>query len=181
MKAMRLYQNKFSLQHKLYRLCWQVVYCLLFRPTPSFCCYRWRNLLLRMFGARLGSHCRIRSDVKIWMPNNLIVGSFVAIGSGVKLYNVAPIRIGSNITLSQNCHLCTASHDIGKLDKPLTMRSISIQSHSWVAAEAFIGMGVTVGKGAVVGARACVFKDVEPWTVVGGNPARFIKKREIQD
>jgi putative colanic acid biosynthesis acetyltransferase WcaF len=51
----------------------------------------------------------------------------------------------------------------------------------WVASDAFIGMGVTLGQGAVVGARAAVFKNVEPWTVVGGNPARLIKKREIKD
>lgn len=48
-----------------------------------------------------------------------------------------------------------------------------------MAAEAFIGPGVTIGEGAVVGARGCVFKDVDPWTVVGGNPAKFIKKRII--
>ena len=52
---------------------------------------------------------------------------------------------------------------------------------SWVAADAFVGMGVTIGEGAVVGARSAVFKDVEPWTVVGGNPAKFIKKRIIKN
>ena len=56
-----------------------------------------------------------------------------------------------------------------------------IRCKVWVAAEAFIGMGVIIGEGAVVGARACVFKNVEPWTVVGGNPAKFIKKRIIKE
>lgn len=55
-----------------------------------------------------------------------------------------------------------------------------MDSFSWVAADAFVGMGVTIGEGAVVGARAAVFKDVEPWTVVGGNPAKFIKKRILK-
>jgi putative colanic acid biosynthesis acetyltransferase WcaF len=49
----------------------------------------------------------------------------------------------------------------------------------WVAADAFIGPGVIIGQGAVVGARSAVFKNVERWTVVGGNPAKFIKKREL--
>ena len=59
-------------------------------------------------------------------------------------------------------------------------KPIIIGDRAWVAAEAFIGPGVTVGEGAVVGARAAVFKDVEPWTVVGGNPARVIKTRTIK-
>ena len=59
-------------------------------------------------------------------------------------------------------------------------RPITISKFAWVAAEAFVGPGVTIGEGAVVGARAAVFKDVDPWTVVGGNPAKFIKKREIK-
>lgn len=57
---------------------------------------------------------------------------------------------------------------------------IVIADQVWVCADAFIGPGVTIGEGAVVGARACVFKDVEPWSVVGGNPARFIKKRILE-
>ena len=56
-----------------------------------------------------------------------------------------------------------------------------IEDQVWVSAKAFVGMGVTIGQGAVVGATASVYKDVEPWTVVGGNPARFIKKRELRD
>ena len=60
-------------------------------------------------------------------------------------------------------------------------KPIVIEDRAWVAAEAFVGPGVTIGEGAVVGARGCVFKDVEPWTVVGGNPARFIKQRTIKD
>ena len=51
----------------------------------------------------------------------------------------------------------------------------------WVAAECFVGPGVNIGEGAVVGARAAVFKNVDPWTIVGGNPAKFIKKRIFQD
>jgi putative colanic acid biosynthesis acetyltransferase WcaF len=57
---------------------------------------------------------------------------------------------------------------------------IIIGASAWVAADAFVGMGVAIGEGAVVGARASVYKDVEAWTIVGGNPARYIKKRTIK-
>jgi len=63
---------------------------------------------------------------------------------------------------------------------PVVTAPIMIQDHAWVAADAFIGPGVTIGEGAVVGARSSVYRNVEPWTVVGGNPARVIKKREPQ-
>jgi putative colanic acid biosynthesis acetyltransferase WcaF len=89
--------------------------------------------------------------------------------------------IGNQVTISQRTYLCTASHDISLASHPQIEKPIVIENRAWVAAEAFVGPGVTIGEGAVVGARGCVFKDVEPWTVVGGNPARFIKKRTIKD
>lgn len=58
---------------------------------------------------------------------------------------------------------------------------IQIEDQAWVAADSFIGMGVTIGQGAVVGARACVFTDVDSWTIVGGNPAKILKKRIIKE
>ena len=99
----------------------------------------------------------------------------------VDCYNVDMVRIGANAIVSQGAYLCTASHDITNPQIPLITAPIIIEDQAWVAADAFVGMGVTVGQGAVVGARAVVFKDVEPWTVVGGNPAKFIKKRILKD
>ena len=58
---------------------------------------------------------------------------------------------------------------------------IIIGDQTWIGASAYIRMGVTIGQGAVVGATASVYKNVEPWTVVGGNPAKFIKKRQMTD
>ena len=115
------------------------------------------------------------------MPWNLEMGDYSCLADGVDCYNVAPVKIGNNSTVSQRTYLCSASHDITKSNLPLTFAPIEICDSVWVAAEAFIGPGVTVGVGSVVAARACVVKNVEPWTVVGGNPAKFIKKREITE
>ena len=106
---------------------------------------------------------------------------YSCIASGVDCYNVAPVIIGEQSTVSQGAYLCTASHDISDPKNHLVTKPIAIEGQAWIAAEAFVGMGVTIGEGAVVGARAAVFKDVEPWTVVGGNPARVIKRRDIDD
>ena len=175
------YKNCFSFGNKCYRFLWNLIWLFLFRPFPGALFYSWRNFLLRLFGAKIGIRCRIRCTVKVWMPANLIIGDAVAIGQHVELYNVAPITIGDGVTVSQYSFLCTASHDIFSRQKTLICIPITLASFSWIAADAFIGMGVTIGEGAVVGARACVFRNVEPWTVVGGNPTKFIKKREIKE
>ena len=100
--------------------------------------------------------------------------------SDVECYNVDFVKISANTTVSQGAFICTASHDISSPQHPLITAPIILEDQVWVGAKAFIGKGVTVGQGAVVGATASVYRDVEPWTVVGGNPAKFIKKRVIK-
>lgn len=122
----------------------------------------------------------VYSSAKVYYPANLEMDAYSCLASEVDCYNVAPIRIGANTTVSQGAYLCTASHDITNPLNPLITAPIVIEDQAWVAAGAFVGMGVKVGQGAVVGARAAVFKDVEAWTVVGGNPAKEIKKRILK-
>lgn len=136
--------------------------------------------MYRVFGARIGKGCRLSPSCRVWAPWNLEMGILSALGDGVDCYSVDKIRIGSKVAVSQRVFLCTATHDISTLMRELEHAPISIGDHVWVCAEAFVGPGVTLGKGAVVGARAVVVKDVEPWTVVAGNPSRFVKKREIK-
>ena len=115
------------------------------------------------------------------MENNLIMEENSCIGPYVIIENDTTVTVGKNSTISQYCYLCTSSHDFERQSHDLITAPITIDNDAWVAADSFIGKGVTVGEGAVVGARSSVFKDVEPWTVVGGNPAKFIKKREMTD
>ncbi len=88
--------------------------------------------------------------------------------------------LGDNATVSQGVKLCTAGHDIASKIMELTIAPIVIGANAWVAGWSIVLPGVSVGEGAVVGAGAVVTKDVEPWTVVGGNPATVIKKRELR-
>lgn len=175
------YKECLSYRNKLSRLIWNIIRLFFFYPFCGPLFVRWRNFILRIFGAEIGKGSKIASTARIWAPWNLIIGEYTAVGPNANLYNPGIIRLGSKVVISQGAYLCTASHDISSLDKPLITASITIESFAWVASDSFIGMGVTVGEGSVVGARAAVFKNVEPWTVVGGNPAKFLKKRIIKD
>lgn len=174
------YHNSLSRRNQLVRLLWTIAWTLLARPLPRRAGGCWKRFLLRLFGARIDKTAVIYSSAKIYYPAKLIMEQYSCLASGVNCYNVDYVRIGANTTVSQGAFLCTASHDIGNPLNPLVTAPVVIEDQAWVAADAFIGMGVTVGQGAVVGARAAVFRDVAPWTVVGGNPARFIKKRIIK-
>ncbi|MEZ6123690.1 MAG: hypothetical protein R3C49_10995 [Planctomycetaceae bacterium] len=139
--------------------------------------YGWRNLLLRCFGARIGSRVQIYPSVRIFAPWALTVGDRVTIGDRVTVYNVGAIEICSDVCVSQNAHLCAGSHDYRRSDMRLMRMPVRIEPNSWICADAFVGPGVTVGRNAIVGARSAVFRDVKPDSIVGGNPAVFLKKR----
>lgn len=178
---MEKYINKLGRKHQIIRFAWGVVWTLFARPLPRSTGNRWKIFLLRLFGAKVSKKAVIYSAAKIYYPANLIMEDYSCLASNVECYNVNIIKLESNVTVSQGAYLCTASHNIYSKQHELITAPIIIKQGAWIAADAFVGMGVTIGEGAVIGARAAVFKDVEPWTIVGGNPARFIKKRTIKD
>lgn len=174
------YHNELSRRHQLLRMAWTIAWGLLARPLPRSLGQGWKRALLRAFGARVDSTAVIYSSARVYYPPNLTMGRYSCLASRVDCYNVAPVTIGDNTTISQDAVLCTASHDVTDSLNRLITAPITIADQAWVAAGAFVGMGVTVGQGAVVGARAAVFRDVDPWTIVGGNPAKMIKKRMLK-
>lgn len=175
------YQDKIPLSNKLLRLLWNIVSFLFFRFFPTNYFRTWRLFILKLFGAKIHSSCSVYASAKVWAPWNLEMDAYSLIGPDVDCYNPDKIIIGAHAVISQKAYLCSASHDISNSKHPLITAPIIIEDQAWIGADVFIGMGVTIKQGAVVGARAAVFKNVEPWTVVGGNPAKFIKERIINE
>ena len=174
------FQSPYTTANRVRRMLWTVCWTLLARPFPKSMLMPWKRFLLRLFGARIAATANVYATVRIFMPWHLVMKEQACLGPGVDCYNAAFVEIGTNAVVSQRTYLCTASHDIRSPRHEQTEKPIIIEDRAWVAAEAFIGPGVTIGEGAVVGARAAVFKDVEAWTVVGGNPAREIGKRVMR-
>jgi putative colanic acid biosynthesis acetyltransferase WcaF len=168
------YRNRFGFRQKLARSLWGTVCLLLYRPSPRTC-HGWRRFLLRCFGAKVGRGAKPYPKAIIWAPWNLTLGARCWLADGVDCYSVAPITIGDDAVVSQRAVLCAATHDYRSSTFPLVAKPIIIGRGAWVAAEAFIGPGVTLNEGAVAGARAFVNRDVPAWAVVVGNPAVVVK------
>jgi len=173
---LNVYRNRLSLRNKMARALWNVAWVLLYRPPPTFC-FAWRRMLLRLFGAVVGEGAHPYPRCRIWAPWNLKMGRYSCLANDVDCYSIAPVKLGAHVTVSQYAFLCTATHDYEDPDLRLITKPIEIADYAWIAARAFIGPGVRIGEGAVVGATASVYHDVPEWTVVGGNPARVIKQR----
>lgn len=175
------YQNFFSKKNQIARFIWNVVWFLFARPFPRSVGNKWRIMLLKIFGAKIKWNCGVYSSTKIWAPWNLEMDEGSTLGPEVDCYNVDKIIIGRNVVVSQKAYLCTASHNYKSKNFELITAPIIIHDNVWVGAAAFVNLGITLGEGCVVAATATVVKDVQSWTIVGGNPAKFIKERILEN
>lgn len=171
------FRTPHNLRNRIARVIWQAAYVCLFRPTPWFM-GAWRSWLLRRFGARI-KFARLHPSAKIWAPWLLELGEQVYVDMNVNLYNPFGIRIGDRVVISQGTFLCSATHDYRDPRYALTGDRICIEDDCWIAAEAFVGPGVTISEGVVVGARSVVVKNPSSWTVVVGNPAKAVRQRAL--
>ena len=129
---------------------WWIVQQTLF-AWSSQALFGWRNFLLRLFGAKIGHHVQIR-----------------------------PIEIGSHVSISHRTYLCTGSHDYAKPEFDIFAQKITIEDQVWLANEVFVGPGVTIGRGAVVGVRSTVSKDMPAGMICYGTPAVPVKPRAVR-
>lgn len=169
-----------SLKTKIKRALWNTLSLFLFKPFGTKLFRFWRIILLKLFGAQIRWDSEVYSSVKIWAPWNLKIGHRACLGPEVICYNQDLVILEDDVIVSQYSYLCTASHDVNMLNTAhdsLMTAPILIKEKAWIGSKAFIGLGVCIGKAAVVGATASVYKNVEDYHVVGGNPARFLKKR----
>lgn len=155
---------------------WWIVQKTFFRLSPQFL-YGWRRCILRFFGAKIGKNVIIRPSVNITYPWKLTIGDNSWVGDDVSLYSLGEIIIGENAVVSQRSYLCTGSHDYKSEKFDIYAQTIIIEDEAWVATDCFIAPGVTIGKGAVIGARSSVYKDMPEGMICLGSPAKPIKPR----
>jgi putative colanic acid biosynthesis acetyltransferase WcaF len=126
----------------------------------------------------LGANCHIYPMADVWAPWTLICEDAVAVANGAVIYNPTLVTLASHSVVSQDAYLCGATHDLDDPAFPMTSAPITLGRYSWVCARAVVCAGVSVGEGAVLGLASVATRDLEPWTVYAGAPAREIRKRK---
>jgi putative colanic acid biosynthesis acetyltransferase WcaF len=158
---------------------WWMVQSTFFRLSPQFM-YAWRRWLLCLFGSKIGRGVLIRSSARVTYPWKLKIGDYSWIGDDTVLYNLGEIEIGAHVAIAHRVYLCTGSHDYTDPKFAIAALPIVIEDEVWLPNDVFIGPGVTVGHGTVVGARSSVFRDLPPMMVCYGHPAKPIRPRVVK-
>lgn len=159
---------------------WWLVQATLFRWSPQFA-YGFRAWLLRLFGAQVGDKTVIRPSVRITYPWKVRIGHHAWIGDNAELYSLGPIEIGAHAVVSQRSYLCAGDHDYTDPAFPIRGHRVVVGPQAWVAADVFVAPGVSIGEGAVIGARSSVFTDMPAGMVCMGYPCRPVKQRVMKE
>jgi putative colanic acid biosynthesis acetyltransferase WcaF len=137
--------------------------------------------MLKIFGAQLADTVNINRKAIIDHPWNLTMGHLSSLGENSWVYCLDKIIIGEKCCIGKDVYLLTGSHDIQSKEFVLTTKPIIIDDCCWVSTGAYIMPGVNLKNFTVVGAKALVTKSTESFDIVGGNPAKLIKKRELKE
>lgn len=174
MNQMTLGEYKEKKPHLWLLVVWRVIERIV-PLTPNYI----RIAILRLFGAKIGKHCLMCRTARFYVPWNFECGDYVCIGPGTNVYCKDKVVVGSQVVISQDSYLCTASHDVSSPALKLVTKPISVGDNVWIAAKVVVLPGVRIGDGAVLGCASVVPKDIPQWKIAVGNPARVIKERII--
>jgi putative colanic acid biosynthesis acetyltransferase WcaF len=157
---------------------WWIIQATLFNWSPQVL-YGWRAFLLRLFGAQIGKHVRIRSSVKVTYPWKVKIGEYTWIGDDCVLYSLGDITIGKHVAVAHKVYFNTGGHDYEKKTFDIFSKPVVIEDECWITNDVYVAPGVTIGKGTIVSARSTVLKDLPAGKVCVGTPAKPIKDRPL--
>jgi putative colanic acid biosynthesis acetyltransferase WcaF len=146
-----------------------------FNPSSSL-----RRFVLRLFGAKIGANVVLKPGVRVKFPWRLEIGENTWIGEDCWIDSLDRVSIGSNVCLSQGCYLCTGNHDWSDPSFGLIVKPIHIGDGAWAGAKSVIGPGVTLGSHAIASAGSVVFKSIPDFEIHRGNPAVFVRRRDLE-
>ena len=166
-------------RNRVVRALWYVVNALLLQNplNPSsglkvFC--------LRLFGAKIGVGVNLKPSINVKYPWKLEIGDNSWIGENVWLDTLASVKIGKNCCVSQGVYFCTGNHDWSDQKFKLIVKPIIIEDGAWVGAQSILLPGITLGNHSILSAGCVISHNTSPYTIYAGNPAKVVRKREIQ-
>ena len=165
-------KNKLLFFRGVYKsLHWLLLSFISFLPSRKI-----RNILLKLYGMKINDAI-LYGRFHIRKPSKISIDEGSVIGHGATLDGRNGIKIGKNVNFSSEVMIWTMQHDYNDPCFATSGGSVIIEDYAWISVRAIILPNVTIGKGAVVAAGAVVTKDVDPYTVVGGVPAKKITTR----
>lgn len=142
-----------------------------------------KSIFLKNIFKSCGTNINIRPNIKFVIGKNISIGDYSGIGEKSFIQDIGEIHIGNNVLMGPEVMIFTANHNISRQQlirlQGYTVKKVIISDDVWIGSRSIILPGVEIGKGAVIAAGAIVTKNVEPYAIVGGNPARVIKFREV--
>jgi len=160
------------------RACWYFVNLAYFKSSFPF--NGVKIFWLKCFGAKVGKGVVIKPGVNIKYPWRLKIGNHVWIGEKVWIDNLGDVVIEDHVCVSQGAFLLCGNHDYKKTTFDLMVGNITLKQGAWIGAKSTVCPGITAGSHAVLTVGSVATSDLEAYGVYQGNPATFVKKREIQ-
>ncbi|PIP63114.1 acetyltransferase [Candidatus Roizmanbacteria bacterium CG22_combo_CG10-13_8_21_14_all_35_9] len=142
---------------------------------PSHC---FRRFCYRLARIKIGKGSTIHTKTRFYNPRNIIIGEDTIVGEGAVLDGRARLIIGSHVDIASEVMIYNSQHDIENENFTAVDKPVVIEDYVFIGPRAIILPGVTIGKGAIVAAGAVVTKDVPPYAIVGGVPAKIIGERK---
>jgi len=167
------YDSPWTFQQRLAMVVWEYAWALCCSWTPKPL-NPWRLFWLRLFGATIHGTPFVHQRARIALPWNLTLHHRACLGDRAHAYSLGEIEIGEGATVAQEAYLCTGTHDFRDPVLPLRTAKITIGSHAFIGARAFLLPGISIGEGAIVGACSIVTGNVPAGVIVAGNPARAL-------
>ncbi|MBS3915951.1 MAG: WcaF family extracellular polysaccharide biosynthesis acetyltransferase [Bacteroidetes bacterium] len=140
----------------------------------------WRRMLLNAFGAEIGKRVVIKPRVRIKYPWRLTIGENSWIGEGVWIDNLGDVNIGANCCLSQGAMLLCGNHNYKKSGFDLMVGDITLEEGVWIGARALVCPGIHCGSHSILYAQSTATKNLEARKIYSGNPAQFVREREME-
>ncbi len=174
------HDSPWTIKERIFMLLWEYTWMFFCSWTPKPA-NKFRIFIIKLFGAKIYGHPFVHQRARIQIPWNLTMHDKSAIGDRANVYTLGEIEICANATVGQEVYLSTGTHSFDLASMNLITDKIIVGKNVFIGARAFVMPGVSIGENAIIGACSVVTRDVEPDSVVVGNPARFIKKRTIKD
>jgi len=170
------YDSPWSVSQRIKMLVWEYVWLLFCSWTPKPA-NPWRLFWLKLFGCQIFGKPFVHQRARIQIPWNLILHDHACLGDRANAYTLGVIEIYEHATVGQEAYLCTGTHAFDSPSLNLITSKITIEKGVFIGARAFVMPGITISENAIIGAGSIVTKNVAANTIVGGNPAKFIKNR----